>query len=394
MPLIRKRRSQQAEPSPSPPPTRRRGSPAASDASSVEGAYDGGAAVAGETQGAESSHEQMVKKLVRLALASEYSRQPIRRADITTKVMAPHAGRQFKSIFEEANHQLRSTFGCQMTELPQKEKITISQKRGPSYHFSRYSWDHFLALSRRSQTQNTLSSSTKSYILTSTIPPALRTPTILPPASVPTSASESAYTGLYTFILSLIYLSPGGTIPESRLEKHLKRMNADNYVLSGEKTEKVLKRMEKEGYIVKVRERDGGGEESVDYVVGPRGKAEVGEVGVAGCVRKVFGKVGMEREELERRLVRSLGEGVEMKHQRDEEGEAEPEEQLNGSEVVENGTNGELQPHGTSTRRRNTRGAKSTPRRERNALVDEEAEGDEDEMEEDGEDQSESESDG
>lgn len=76
---------QQAEPSPSPPPTRRRPSPAASDASSADGAYDGGAALDGETQGAGSSHEQMVKKLVRLALASEYSRQPIRRADITTK---------------------------------------------------------------------------------------------------------------------------------------------------------------------------------------------------------------------------------------------------------------------------------------------------------------------
>ena len=167
-------------------------------------------------------------------------------------------------------------------------------------------------------------------------------------------------------------------------------MNADNYVLSGEKTEKVLKRMEKEGYIVKVRERDGGGEESVDYVVGPRGKAEVGEVGVAGCVRKVFGKVGMEREELERRLVRSLGEGVEMKHRRDEEGEAEPEQQVNGSEVVENGTNGELQPHGTATGRRSTRGAKNTPRRGRDSLVDEEAGGDEDEIEEDEEDESES----
>ncbi|KAL9605265.1 MAG: hypothetical protein Q9179_001513, partial [Wetmoreana sp. 5 TL-2023] len=71
----------------------------------------------------------MVKKLVRLALASEYSRQPIRRADITAKVMAPHTGRQFKNVFEQANQQLRSTFGCEMTELPQKEKITVSQKR-------------------------------------------------------------------------------------------------------------------------------------------------------------------------------------------------------------------------------------------------------------------------
>lgn len=32
-------------------------------------------------------HEQMVKKLVRLAVASEYSRQPLRRADISAKGM-------------------------------------------------------------------------------------------------------------------------------------------------------------------------------------------------------------------------------------------------------------------------------------------------------------------
>lgn len=87
-------------------------------------------------------------------------------------------------------------------------------------------------------------------------------------------------------------------------------MNADDYVLGGEKTEKVLKRMEREGYIVKVTERDGGGEESVEYVVGPRGKAEVGETGVAGMVRKVYGKRDVEADELERKLVRSLGEVV------------------------------------------------------------------------------------
>lgn len=32
-----------------------------------------------------SGHEQMVKKLVRLALASEYSRIPVKRTDITAK---------------------------------------------------------------------------------------------------------------------------------------------------------------------------------------------------------------------------------------------------------------------------------------------------------------------
>lgn len=117
-------------------------------------------------------YEQMVKKLIRLALASEYSRQPVRRNDISAKgsfyrwflspsarvkregegegggerrffykcgdneyllflaVMAPGTGRQFKHVFEEAQHQLRSVFGMQLVELPQKEKISISQKRG------------------------------------------------------------------------------------------------------------------------------------------------------------------------------------------------------------------------------------------------------------------------
>ena len=40
----------------------------------------------GATQ-ARTSQDQMVKKLVRLALASEYSRRPIKREDITKKGM-------------------------------------------------------------------------------------------------------------------------------------------------------------------------------------------------------------------------------------------------------------------------------------------------------------------
>lgn len=45
-------------------------------------------------------------------------------------VMAPNASRQFKPIFSEAQQQLYKVFGMTLTELPQKEKITISQKRG------------------------------------------------------------------------------------------------------------------------------------------------------------------------------------------------------------------------------------------------------------------------
>ena len=231
--------------------------------------------------------------------------------------MAPHTGRQFKRVFTEAQEQLRSVFGMELTELPVKEKVTISQKRA-------------------AQRSGTLGASTsKAYILTSTLPARYRASSVLQPPQIPSTGAEASYIGLTTFIVALIYLSTSQSISESRLEKHLKRMNADNYVLAGEKTEKVLKRMERENYIVKVRERDGGGEESVDYVVGPRGKVEVGERGVAGLVRGVYGKNDAEADELERRLVRSLGEVVIEKSRRvagEEEG-MDREEDNQGDEA-------------------------------------------------------------
>ena len=207
-------------------------------------------------------------------------------------VMAPNTGRQFKHVFTEAQDQLRTVFGMELTELPVKEKVTISQKRA----------------AQRSGAQG--SSTSKAYILTSTLPARYRTASVLRPAQIPSTGAEASYIGLTTFIIALIYLSASQTMSESQLERHLKRMNADNYLLNGEKTEKVLKRMEKENYITKVRERDGGGEESVEYIVGPRGKVEVGERGVAGLVRGVYGKKDVEADELERRLVRSLGDVV------------------------------------------------------------------------------------
>lgn len=45
-------------------------------------------------------------------------------------VLGAHGGRQFKHVFEEAQKELRDKFGMEMTELPVKEKVTISQRRG------------------------------------------------------------------------------------------------------------------------------------------------------------------------------------------------------------------------------------------------------------------------
>ncbi|KAL9111722.1 MAG: hypothetical protein Q9187_007884 [Circinaria calcarea] len=348
MPLIRKRRSQ-AEASPSPPPTRRRRSSTSSSAS-LSDAEDG-TQLDGNTQdpNASSTQDQMVKKLVRLALASEYSRQPLRRADITAKVLAPNSSRNFKAIFALAQDHLRSTFGMTLTELPLKDKITITQKRAAQ------------RATGTSQGLSSASASSKAYVLTSTLPSSLRAPSILAPAKAPSTAAEASYVGLYTFIVSVIYLHQSHRCAEGKLESILKKVNADNYVLGGEKTEKVLKRMERENYIVKIREREAGGEETVDWVVGPRGKVEVGEKGVAGLVKGVFGKKDQEMEELESKLERSLGEGTfrRKSHGRlegvEEEG-AEDDEEEGGGEVVEVDGDAEEEPERMSGRRTSGRG--------------------------------------
>jgi melanoma-associated antigen len=73
----------------------------------------------------------MVKKLVRLALACEYNRRPIRRGDITEKVLGTGSGAKvFKNVFNTAQMQLRSVFGMELVELPGREKVTLQQKRG------------------------------------------------------------------------------------------------------------------------------------------------------------------------------------------------------------------------------------------------------------------------
>lgn len=256
--------------------------------------------------------------------------------------MAPNTGRQFKHVFIEAQEQLRNVFGMELTELPVKEKITISQKRA----------------AQRSGTQG--ASSSNAYILTSTLPARYRSASVLQPPQIPSTGAEASYVGLTTFILALIYLSPSQTLSEPRLEKHLKRMNADNYVLAGEKTEKVLKRMERENYIIKVRERDGGGEESVEYVIGPRGKVEVGERGVAGLVRGVYGKKDAEADELDRRLARSLGDVViDEKRRRveGEEGDIEGQENIGDQPEEE-----EEQQQVPSRRGRKKQTSKPTPK--------------------------------
>jgi melanoma-associated antigen len=116
---------------------------------------------------------------------------------------------------------------------------------------------------------------------------------------------------LYTVLVSLISLS-GGQLPDVKMERYLRRLNIEDNTpltsMNSSKTENLLKRLERDGYVFKVRENTGTGEEDVYWVVGPRGKMEVGDDGVTGLTKTVYGDQSEADEaELDRRIERSLG---------------------------------------------------------------------------------------
>ncbi|KAI4913450.1 uncharacterized protein J4E92_009799 [Alternaria infectoria] len=240
-----------------------------------------------EAQGS-GSVDQLAKGLVRYALSCEHSRKPIKRADINEKVLGSYT-RLFKDVFSHANSQLMDVFGMQFVELPKADKVTLRQKRA--------------AAGSESQ-----SKSTGIWVLQTILPEQYRIPDIIGP-SRPLAADsdeinrEDSYVGLYTMAIALIVIS-GGIIPEGKLDRALRRMNADQTTPVGTK-DKTLAIMAKDGYIVKIRETPAGGEETIDYIVGPRGKVEVGREGVAQFIRMMFGE-SEDVEELEKKLQRTL----------------------------------------------------------------------------------------
>ncbi|KAK0733697.1 MAGE family-domain-containing protein [Lasiosphaeria miniovina] len=256
------------------------------------GDSDGGDPMEG-IERAESS--QLIKKLVRYALACEYSRTPIRRDGIKEKVLGPQ-GREFKKVFAGAQKQLRAAFGMEMIELPARDRnlLTADQKR------------------KAAKSQNHKEPSSNSYMLVSVLPEDYRAPAIIAPSKVQSADGEASYVGLYSLIIAIITLS-GGELSDPRFRRHLARLNAtenmpslnpNNENAPNEKTEVVLQRMIRQGYLVRVTEaRTQDDEDSTTWHVGPRGKKEVDGESVASLVRTIYGG---STDELEKKLQASL----------------------------------------------------------------------------------------
>ncbi|KAK5937069.1 hypothetical protein PMZ80_010609 [Knufia obscura] len=398
-----RRRSTQQQPQSTRRRQRRRSTPPSDVSRSDNDASDNDADAdpAADTQ---SQSKTMIKKLVRLALSSEYARQPLRRTDITAKILKSDTGStstrvNFRSIFLGAQIILRDVFGMELVDLPSRERVGLNERRKAA---SQKATQKEAATQRRArdedegggvetQTQGRRKDpvlSAQSWILVSTLPTAYKTrPELLVPSRAPDQGVESAYVALYTIIVSLLYLhtpSGGGgdsakqvsqgkesedatePISDAKLHRYLSRLSLSEWTpmgVEGANVEKLLARMMREGYVERRRDNSGG-EEVVEWVVGPRGKREVGRMGVAGLVRGVYGfgvdgegrglevpvvdgedgdeegepqrrrPVKMEKDELERRLKRTLGGVVGLKIGNggqggvvEAEGEPEPEQE-------------------------------------------------------------------
>ena len=252
----------------------------------------------------DDSQPILIKKLIRYALACEHARLPIRREGIREKVFGKHSGRRFQSIFDAAQDELIHVFGMMMVELPVKEKISLRDRR---------------AQAQRGAGAGKTGSG--AYILVSTLPERFRTPEIVVPSRAPTEAQEAAYMGLATFVVACIMLS-NGSVSNEKLMRNLRRLNAEDHTPL-DTTENLLARMVRQGYVVRVKDNSGG-EEVVNWIVGPRGKVEIGRGVVKGLVEAVYGDGAP--EDLESRLKVSLGVGadeLEAQGQVDEDGDVE-----------------------------------------------------------------------
>ncbi|KAI0154486.1 MAGE-domain-containing protein [Hypoxylon sp. FL1284] len=254
------------------------------DPDASEADQDGDGDVDMERSG-DSAEEQLIKKLVRYALACEFARIPIKRDGIRDKVLGNHS-RSFRRVFEGAQAQLQRVFGMVMLELPIKEKRTLKEKQK--------------ANARKASSQNTTPS--RQYILVSVLPREYKSQSIIAPSRIPSTPEEAAYVGFYTMVISLVVLN-GGELSDTKLRRYLTRLNAGQN-LPMDKTDNVLQRIVRQGYVDKVVEKNEGDDDAVTWCVGPRGRVEVPPESIAAVVTEVWGDVP---SDFNQKLQRSLG---------------------------------------------------------------------------------------
>lgn len=216
----------------------------------------------------------MVKNFIRLALALEHTRTPIKREDIMKKVILPSHSRSFIIVFEKTQEKLRNIFGMELVELPYKNRfkhMSASQLRR-----SQNSKIHLLS---------STSHSNKSWILCSILDSKYANLV----SQVPT-IKEGIFSGVVMIILSLVIMS-GGVISEEHLIKYLSHLHINNDTPIGN-LDKTLKEIIKKGYLERIKDDATSlneEEKGYTYFLGPRGKTEINPEKLTTFIEKIQG---------------------------------------------------------------------------------------------------------
>ncbi|KAJ3043055.1 hypothetical protein HDV00_005963 [Rhizophlyctis rosea] len=246
----------------------------------------------------EEEINKAVKDFVRLALATEHQRQPLRREEISKKVLKEHS-RAFDAIFVKAQARLRDVFGLELVLMPSKEK-----PRGGA------------SQSARRATEDRTPTTSKAYILRSVLPPNTR-------ESVNSWGDEQPLMVLICIILSLIFVH-GRSITDAcddclytgNLHSLLRRLRINKdyaHPIFGQR-DALLTSLCKQGYLEKIKHATNEinmndmDSEGCEYVWGPRAKVEFTEESVVGFVSDMYPDLeGGVRKRLENDVRSSAG---------------------------------------------------------------------------------------
>ncbi|KAF3937084.1 hypothetical protein ABW19_dt0207197 [Dactylella cylindrospora] len=245
-----------------------------------------------------------VSKLVRLALAMEYQKKPIRRQDISEKVLGAKHKADFKEVFAEAQDALRNVFGFSMVELPaQTEKITLAQQRRQAAAEAQRGGQ---ATEKKKSAEK---ATVKSWHVINILPEKYRIPIV----HAPVLPDDRTVLGIGMIIVAIVYLS-SRSLSENTLRRHLRKFGIEDRIpVEGNREtgsmENIMGKLIREGYLVKLKDEVVlGQEQTFTYVIGPRGKLEMGREGVHNIVAKIYEGVDGEVDEgLERRINRAIG---------------------------------------------------------------------------------------
>ncbi|KAJ9067627.1 hypothetical protein DSO57_1037218 [Entomophthora muscae] len=211
--------------------------------------------------------DRQAVKLVRLALAVERTRVPLKRETITKLVLIPGA-RDFATVFQLAQEKLRTVFGMELVELPAKDTLKPGTKQAKTYTLR----------------------STLSFDVRAENPPPCN------------GQNETKFIGVVMSILSLIFID-NHSISHASLLSHLKRLE----ITDDKELRDMVAQMIKQSYLHRVKDNqsaapttsqsrraheadsEGFHRQSYEYSWGPRAKSEVTLESLTFFIKEVFG---------------------------------------------------------------------------------------------------------